>query len=43
MNLGDPRFGTCTGEDYILMILMMSIKMGVSGTCTVEYTVDVHP
>ena len=39
MNLGDPRLGGCTGEDdilMILMILMMSIKMGVGGTCTVE-------
>ena len=41
--------GDSLGEDYILMILMilmiliMSIKTGVSGTCTVEYTVDVHP
>ena len=36
MNLGDPRCSRCAGEDGILMILMMSIKMGVSGIRTDE-------
>ena len=42
MNLGDPRFGRCTGEDDILMILMTSIKMGDSGTCTVEHLSKIY-